>query len=355
MLLWSSSAVFATNWLEDRTADVRWGNSANWSGVVPNENNSAIIISTQATTYDIDVNVNGVTRLLQVGQEYTFNDDGGSLTITRTPAANFDNVMYNTTSGGTVTYHAGMTMNIAGAFYAQMYNNNGGTTVFNNSFTLNSGSLLNVKGGRHVFNGDLSINGTLRLDGTVLIGGHGTTVISTPFMNTAGPGSELYLNRTGAYTVSNPSSGYLRVERSRIYFGADQAVGAGTGVRVYGLEASTALISSGNFRQEFGWLGCEGPTRLDLANTAAEWTFADSSSQSWDPSGDGALIITNAGRATIRFAIDSAGGGTGLTEQQIGQITLNGKTLTSEDVEVKDGYLYITQGGKLKLIIIRSS
>lgn len=341
--LFVAQMVLALGWDADVPAGAKWSDGGNWQfGAAPTAADSAIFTATQANTYDVDVDVAGVTRLLQVGQQHTFNGTG-SIAIGITPAANFQNSMYNTTAG-TVTYNVGVTQTTTGAYWAQMYNNHGGTTVFNDSFALSSGSLLNVKGGTHTFNGDLTVGGTLRLDAatTVIIGGTGTSSISANYISTAGAGSKLYLNRAGAYTLADPSSGYMRVEQTQIHFGFDQAVGAGTDVRMYGLDVDSALVSDGDFDQNFGWLDCEGASRFDMGNDAAIWTFEDSSAQVWDPTGDGELILSNVDvdNTVIRFAID---GGTGLTGAQIGQITLNGSVLTTEDTTVDGGYLYVTQ------------
>jgi hypothetical protein len=79
-----------------------------------------------------------------------------------------------------------------------------------------------------------------------------------------------------------------------------------------------------------------------MGNTDSMWTFEDSSTQVWDPTGDGELIISNVdvNNTVIRFAMN---GGTGLTEEQIGQITVNGTALAAEDTTIDGGYLYITQ------------
>ncbi len=339
VLMAAACTAVATTWNQDVAVGAKWSETSSWNtGVPPTVSDLALFNLSQANTYDVDVDTAAITRLLQVQQPHTFNGSG-SINITISPASHFQNCMYNTLSGGTVTYNVDVTVNTLTAYYAQMNNNNGGTTIFNEPFTVSSGSLLNVKGGTHIFNGDLNLSGTMRLDaGSVIISGTGNTLISSDYISTAGAGSELYLNRTGAYTLSDVSSGYLRVEKTRIFFGADEAIGPGTDVRLFGLDAASALVSGGDFAQNFGWLDVEGPADIDMAGTAGLWTFEDSSSQIWDPTGDGALIIANAGNATIRFEMN---GGTGLTDEQIGQITLNGTALTETDVLVEDGYLYL--------------
>jgi hypothetical protein len=338
VLIAAACAAGASTWNQDVAAGAKWSEASSWNtGVPPTVSDLALFNLTQANTYEVDVDTAAITRLLQVQQPHTFNGSG-SIDITSSPASHFQNCMYNTLSGGTVTYNVDVTVNTLTAYYAQMNNNNGGTTIFNEPFTLSSGALLNVKGGTHIFNGDLTLAGSMRLDGAVIVGESGTTLISSDYISTAGAGSELYLNRTGAYTLSDVSSGYLRVEKTRIFFGADEAAGPGTDVRLYGLDAASALVSGGDYEQNFGWLDVEGPADIDMANTAGVWTFEDSSSQIWDPTGDGSLTVMNAENATIRFEMN---GGLGLTDEQIGQITLNGTALTETDVFVEDGCLYL--------------
>lgn len=331
------NALFASTWNQDVAVGATWSDAGNWSAGVPGTGDTAIFSQTQANTLDVDVDVAGTTRLQQVSQLHTFNGSG-SISVSANPTANFQHIMHNTTTG-TVTYNVPVSMDTQGsAFWGQSTHLNGGTTVFNNSYTLTSGSLLNLKSGTHTFNGDLNVAGNLRLDGTVIIGGSGTTAISYNFLSTSGTGSKLYLNRTGAYTVTSPT-GYLRIEKTDVHLGADFAVGAGTDVQMFGGLAGD-LISDGDYDQNFGTLA-NGQTTvadLNLANSASTWTFADSSSKTWAAGFN--ISNVDAADTVIRFDL---GGGGGLTAAQIGQISLNGTALTTGDTTVDGGYLYITQ------------
>ena len=331
-----AGTVLASTWNQDVAVGAKWSDAGNWSAGVPGTGDTAIFNQSQANTLDVDVDTAGTTRLLQVSQQHVFNGSG-AITVSANPTANFQHIMHNTTTG-TVTYNVPVSMDTqSSAFWGQSTHLNGGTTVFNNSYTLTSGSLLNLKSGTHTFNGDLNVAGNLRLDGTVIIGGSGTTAISYNFLSTSGTGSKLYLNRTGAYTVTTPA-GYLRIEKTDVHLGADFAVGAGTDVQMFGGLAGD-LISDGDYDQNFGALA-NGQTTvadLNLANSASTWTFADSSSKTWA----GGFNISNvdASNTVIRFDL---GAGTGLTAAQIGQITLNGSALTQADTTTDGGYLYIT-------------
>ncbi|MEA2069584.1 MAG: hypothetical protein U9P12_10315, partial [Verrucomicrobiota bacterium] len=343
--LFAANMALATNWEQDvPVGSNQWSNAASWSLGIPSVSNSAIIINTQANTYDIDVDSTvPATRLIQVGQEYSFTG-AGELTINRSPAAHFENLMYNTTAGGTVTYNVPVTINTDTEFYAQMKHTASGITVFNDAFTLSSGSKLNADGGTFTFNGDLTLDGTFRLGATkIIIGGSGTTTMDADYMLTSSPGSELHLNRPGAYTPK-PGTGYLRVEKSKVYFNAPEAVSAGTLVRMFELDPSAALVSGGDYDQDFGLLYCQSTVNnaiIDMQNTACMWTFADCSSLGWGAPGIGLSVVNvDVSNTVIRFKID---GGTGLTTTQIDRTKVNGVDITEADVTIIGGYLYITQ------------
>ncbi len=340
----------AVDWVADVPAGAAWSDANNWSGGVPKSTDLALFNTDQANTYNVDVDTAAVTRLLQVMRSHTFSGSG-SIRVTTVLGSTFQNCFLASGSDVAATVNVPISFNISSSdstYYGQLRTDTatGGTTKFNGAFTVENGTAagLSLRGGTVEFNGDLTLNDAFRLSyGTMVIGGSGTTSIGgSGFILTSGVGTELHLNRTGAYTVADTSTGRLQIERSRVYLNASQAVGENTNVRIYGLDAATALVSGGNYNQNFGWLDCEGPARFDMGNDAVIWTFADSSSQSWDPSGDGELIISNVDvdNTVIRFAID---GGTGLTEEQVGQITLNGQVLTLADTTVDGGYLYITQ------------
>jgi hypothetical protein len=362
-LLAACTAV-ASTWNQDVPVGAKWSDAGNWDAGVPGSSDLALFQKTQANTYDVDVDTAGTTRLLQVMQPHTFNG-AGSIHITRTVTENSQPIMYNTTAG-TVTYNVPVRVNVSTSMPEPIYgaiehSSGSGRTVFNGSFTLEEGSATGVNltgtGGTFEFNGDLTVNDTLRLGvGKTVIGGSGTTSIDGPgYLLTAGSGTELHLNRTGAYTLADNVNGYLRLAKTKVVFNAAQACGTGTNVKLYQTEDASMMVSGGNYNQDFGWLAVYGSstaTDIDMADSACMWTFADSSGIAW---GANQLTIANVdtNRTGIRFAIDSANGGTGLTSSQITHTTVNGTALTTEDVTVQDGYLYINQPKKnIKLVIL---
>ncbi|MGE4490517.1 MAG: hypothetical protein AB7E95_13330, partial [Kiritimatiellales bacterium] len=279
-LLAACTAV-ASTWNQDVAVGAKWSAAANWSAGVPGSSDLALFQNTQANTYDVDVDTAGTTRLLQVMQQHTFNG-AGSVRITTTAAAQFQPVMYNTTAG-TVTYNVPVSVNVSSAnstYYGQAQNSSSsGKTVFNGGFTLEAGSGigLNLDGGTFEFNGDLTVNDTLRMGSAakIIIGGSGTTLISVDYLTTAGAGSELDLNRTGAYTLAdNTAGGHLHVEKTKVVFNAADACGAGTNVKLYQTADTGMLVSGGNYDQDFGWLAAVGAstaTDIDMANSACMW------------------------------------------------------------------------------------
>lgn len=334
----------ATRWNQDVAVGAKWSETSSWEGgALPTSGDLALFQLTQANTYDVDVDTSGVTRLLQVMQAHTFNGSG-SVYVTTTAGAQFQSTILNTITG-TVTYNVPITVNISSTsdYYGGVKNNNGGTTVFNDAFTLEAGTGkgVNLDIGTFEFNGDFILNDYLRLgSGTMKIGGSGTTSIGSPgYILTAGPGTELHLDRAGAYTLADPSTGYLRLEKSKVIFNAANACGAGTNVKLYQLDDGSMLVSGGDYDQNFGWLasfGTSTATDIDMANTACTWTFADSSDQGWND-----LTIENVDvpNTVIRFELGTGGG---LTDAQIGKITLNGTVLSPGDTTEENGYLYIT-------------
>jgi hypothetical protein len=349
-LLLAVCTANATRWIQDAPVGAKWSETSNWEGGdLPASGDLALFQLTQANTYDVDVDTSGVTRLLQVMQPHTFNGSGSIYVATTANSQYQSTILYTTT--GEVNYNVPVTVNISSTnnYYGGCKNNNGGTTVFNDAFTLEAGTGygINLDIGTFEFNGDLTLNDTMRLgSGTTIIGGAGTTSIGgSGYILTSGTGTKLYLNRTGAYTVANTSTGYLRVERSKVYFNAPQAIGTGTDVKMYQTDATASLISGGDYDQEFGILYCSSSVNdaiIDMQNAACMWTFADCSGIGWGAPGVGlAVVNADTNNTVIRFKID--GGGTGLTSTQIDRTTVNGVALATLGTTVTNGYLYITQ------------
>ncbi|MEA2069224.1 MAG: hypothetical protein U9P12_08490, partial [Verrucomicrobiota bacterium] len=228
--LLAAQVALSNTWNQNVAAGAKWSDAANWDTGVPTSSDTAIFNQSQANTLDVDVDVAGQTRLQQVSLTHAFGGTG-SISVSASPVAHFQHIMHNTTTGS-VVYDVPVTLDTQGSIYwGQSTHLNNGTTVFNSSYTLASGSLLNLKGGTHAFNSDLNLAGSMRLDGTVIIGGSGTTTISTDYISTAGAGSVLHLNRTGAFTLANTTSGYLRLEKTKVVFNAAQALGENTNIK----------------------------------------------------------------------------------------------------------------------------
>ncbi|QHI70350.1 hypothetical protein [Tichowtungia aerotolerans] len=335
-----ASAQADTAWNADVSIDAAWSVAGNWSAGVPDSNDVAYFTNTQATTYSVDVDSAAQAHKLHVTQGYTF-DGAGSLTLIRNDASSLNQTLGNYSPSTTLTINTDVTINQLGAGVAEVYNQYaGGNLILNGSFTQTGNNYINLSGlGTIELNGDITLVDRFRFgkDGlNVVIGGSGTTTSSAAW--TFARAANLYLNRTGAYTTA---AEYLYMERAMLFLGADNALAAGTDVRMkanYG----TGGITAQGFDQAFGWLDVDADAFFDLGGTDSVWTFEDSSLAISDWASGVVLYITNAPSATIRFAIDSGSGGTGLTEIQIGKISLDGVVLTSNDTTVADGYLYIT-------------
>ena len=334
------SVVADTTWSADVSAGAVWSAAGNWSAGIPDSGDVAYFTNTQSSTYNVDVDSAAQAHKLHVTQGYLF-DGAGSLTLIRNDASSLNQTLGNYSPSTTLTINNDVIINQLGAGVAEVYNQYaGGNLILNGGFTHTGNTYINLSGlGTIELNGDITLADRFRFgkDGlNVVIGGSGTTTSSTAW--TFARAANLYLNRTGAYTTA---AEYLYMERTMVFLGADNALAAGTDVRMkanYG----TGGITAQGFDQAFGWLDVDADAFFDLGGTDSVWTFEDSSLAISDWAPGIVLYITNAPNATIRFAIDGGSGGTGLTETQIGKISLDGVLLTSNDTTVADGYLYIT-------------
>jgi len=342
----------ATNtWVANVPAGAAWSNAANWSaGVIPATNDTALFTNTQSTTYAVDISGTAAAGGLTLSKSYTF-DGTGALDLRGNSASSIAFV-YNS-AAVTSTFNTAVNVDQAGTSagsYATFSSVAGGKIIFNNTIK-STGTVGPVNLTRNVdFNGDIDLATRFRMNTgagnnqIVTIGGSGTTRSTINWILTGD--LTLNLNRTGAYTTDDR---YMNVELARVYLGAVNALAAGTNIRFR--NAGYGMVAQG-FDQDFGWLDVDAATTFDMGGSKSVWTFADSSSATTVWAGT-TLTVTNAENATIRFSIDSANSGTGLSAAQIGKIVLDGKTLTPGDTRIKNGYLYITpQRAKLGIFIV---
>ncbi len=349
LALFAVNVAFATNWNQDVPLGAAWSDTNNWvQGHAPGTNDSAIFVTSQANTLDVDVDVASKPLvLIQVGEEYTFNGTG-SLAIRRELVPGNNYIMYNTTAGGTVAYNVPLgisTYTTDGINrLGQPNNSNGGTTIFNDTFTLEPDAWVNWVGGTYEFNGDLDLQGNTFRVGTakVVIGGSGTTTMAMNYFLLPDPAGELHLARENAYVP--PATGFLRVEKGKVFLDAPNALAPDVKIRMYQTDPGSALVSGGDYDQNLGVFYVQGgvpyPVIIDMQNTACMWTFVDCSHIGWDPKG---LDINNVdtSNTVIRFKMEGVPG-TGLTETQISRTRINGQQLTIADTTIIGGYLYIT-------------
>ncbi len=336
MAAWYSASANSTGtstW-KDSPSGAEWGNAANWTGGLPELTEQARFTYDQTTTYDVIVNTHEVFRETLLQRGHTFNGTG-SLTMEYAPDSN-ERILENNYGAAqpTTTYNVDVTMrSTTTGNYGGIYNV--GALTFNGALVLTNtagaGATSRVRmdaSGTTTINGDFYHGAGIRLTaGTVVIGGSGTSSAESTTVMTL-LGGELQLNRVSALDVDD-----MVLEGTTVSLGADNALLAGTDIRFLG-----GLLLAQGHDQDFGYLDVGDGTKdtfFDMGSSDSIWTFEDSSAQVWD---GGIVAITNAGNATIRFAID---GGTGLTESQIGQISLNGSTLTTGDTWIDEGYLYV--------------
>jgi hypothetical protein len=325
-----ANSTGTTTW-KDNPVGAVWGDAANWAGGLPLSTEQARFTYDQTTTYDVIVNTHEVFRETLLQRGHTFNGTG-SLTMEYAPDNNERILENNHASNPNTTYNVDVTMRSTSTdYYGSIYNTSAltfnGALVLTNTVSLGATSRVKMDAsGTTTINGDFYHGAGIRLTaGTVVIGGSGTSSAESSTVMTL-LGGALQLNRAGALDVDD-----IVLEGTEVTLGADNALLAGTDVRFLGGE----LLAEGH-DQDFGWLLLGDGTKdtlVDMGSSDSIWTFEDSSSQAW---GAGILAIANAENATIRFA------DTGLTDTQIGQITLNGSLLTTADTTLDGGYLYIT-------------
>ncbi len=322
-----------SSWNSDVSAGAAWETAGNWSAGVPGAGSVAYFTNTQSTTYHVAVDSAVQANKLHDTQGYTF-DGSGSITLVRDDAASLYQTLGCYSPSETLTVNSALTVTQLGEGTAEVYSQYAGSSiVLNGDLTHTGNSYLNLSGeGTIEINGDISLVDRFRFgkDGmNLIIGGTGTTASSTAW--TFARAANLYLNRAGAYTTDED---LLAMEKAMVFLGADNALAAGTDVRMKNANGTGGITAQG-YDQDFGWLDVDYDALFDLSGSDSIWTFEDSSAQAW---GSATLYITNAENAVIRFAL---GSGTGLSESQIETISLNGTLLTANDTSVSGGYLYI--------------
>jgi len=327
------------SWKADVPVGASWEDKANWDTRVPMDSDTASFTSDQANTFMVNVAEKARAEGLVFKQSYTF-DGAGSFDL-RGNNEKGNNFIQNQ-AGVTTTFNIPVSVCQSGptaGSFASFISSAGGKIIFNKALK-STGTAGAVNLIRDVeFNGDIDLTTRLRMNTgpgnnqVVTIGGKGITQSALYWILTGD--LKLYLNRTGAYMTDDK---YMYVEQARVYLGADNAVAVGTNVRFK--TAGYGLVAQG-FNQDFGWMDADADVVLDMGSSDSVWTFKDSSFAAtvW---GAATVKIINAGDSIIRFAVDSANGGTGLSDSQIRKINLNGKTLSRDDVREDGGYLYIT-------------
>lgn len=338
VLVLDLSAVADTYWSANRPAEAVWSDGSNWSTGIPDTEDRANFVNTQATTYDVDVDTNAVFKKILVSQDYVYNGTG-SIELQPASTAHWDKAIEVNKTGYFPEFNVDVMIHQAADFVPRISVYPSSTITFNGALTLTNSAnstrqtdfYAAAATGRIVMNGDIYNHCGMRFGSgnlTTTIGGSGTTYGRTDSGATILLAGRLELNRPQALINS-----VLKLEGGTVVLGADGAVASGAD-----LEFRGGTVVAQGYDQTFGQLDVfSANVGINMDGSDSIWTFADSSSVAWD---GGTLSISNAGNAIVRFEI---GGGTGLTESQIGQINLNGSTLSLGDTTVSNGYLYVAK------------
>lgn len=324
------TAVFGDSyWSANRSAGSAWSVAGNWTAGLPDTADRANFTNTQDTDYGVNVDTAAVLKKMLIARDYVYNGTG-SIELRPASAAHWDKALEVNQTAAVTAFNASVKIQGTTDYVMDIYNR--GSLTFNNALTLansaNPNRQLNMSGdGTTTINGDLVNGAGLRFGSsslTTIIGGSGTTSGRTDAGAAILLSGQLELRRASA--LINTS---LKIEGLSLVLGADNAIASGADVNFI-----AGLMLAEGYDQDFGTLDLSvADVTLDMDDADSIFTFEDSSAISWGTAG---LIVNNSDNAVIRFA------DAGLTETQIGQITLNGSQLTTGDTTVDGGYLYIT-------------
>ncbi|QHI70351.1 hypothetical protein [Tichowtungia aerotolerans] len=332
------TAVADSFWSVDRPAGAVWSDVSNWSTGIPDTEDRANFVNTQATTYDVDVDTNAVFKKILVSQDYNFTGTG-TIELQPASAAHWDKVIEVNQGGVSPVFNVDVMIHQTTDFVPRIAVYPSSVITFNETLTLTNSANASrqtdfnaaAATGSIVMNGDLYNHCGMRFGSsglTTVIGGSGTTYGRTDSGAAILVAGRLELNRPQALINS-----VLKLEGTTVVLGADEAVASGANVEFRG-----GTVVAQGYDQTFGQLDVfSANVGIDMDRSDSIWTFDDSSAVAWD---GGTLSISNAGNAIVRFEI---GSGSGLTESQIGQINLNGSTLSLGDTTVSNGYLYVAK------------
>ena len=314
-----------TYWAANRSAGSVWSVAGNWTAGLPDTADRANFTNLQDTDWGVDVDTAAVLKKVLISQNYIFNGSG-SIELQPASTAHWDKAIEVNQTTAVTVFNSDVTIKGTTDFVPRISNK--GSLTFNGALTTvntaNPSRVLDFEGtGTTTINGDLINSTGVRFGSsglTTVIGGGGVTSGSGGVTLLSG---QLELRRASALNNSS-----IKMEGITLVLGEDNALASGTDIDFW-----TGLVQAEGYDQDFGTLDLSvADVTLDMNDTDSVFTFEDSSAITWGTAG---LVVNNADGATIRFA------GTGLTETQIGQITVDGTVLTTGDTWTDGGYLYV--------------
>jgi autotransporter-associated beta strand protein len=309
----SAQAVTRT-WLTTGTQD--WATAANWNASgVPTSADVAFINTTAGSTYPIITT--GAQAALEVwvgsfsGNPSRLDITGGSLAVT-----NWFMIAPDATSSATLNQSGSSTVTVGGG-NVFMIGQSGGTGTYNLSGTasLTSAKTLNV-GYNSTSTGNLNISGgTLTVNNSVNIGGHGAAADGTPTGNVTMSGGTF--TSTSWFSIGESGSGTGTFNQTAGTVNA--ATSGGTAVNLGDRDGAsgTLNVSGGTFNSTGGGI-----------NVGNHWTGTGTNTGTLTVSSTG---VVNTGTAANGLKLGAA------LAASVGTVNLDGGTIQTAIVQKGPG------------------
>ena len=323
--------------------DLLWSNPNNWSlGSIPNTSQT-IRSSITGSIVDADFTLFKIQNTFGTANSISFGG-GGSGTLTINPGgANLLGIVNVSDSDVTLSFSGNVSINNP-AGITWMRNENGNTNDLNN-IEFEDGSVLTLitnLESRSGTGGDIfNFNGALVGAGSLRIGAGSTCVFGSTSDNSGFEGDFVFVGANGAIVVNTadniiflPSGRKFQVNQNNVSAEVNGANVIQGNIVVGG--ANTFTFDANKNQSSMGTIGipASGILNLNIDNSVTNLSFSNSSEVAW---GTGTLNITNFNEGVVRFGTDN----TGLTSQQLSQITADGIAAGEPLGLDNDGYLVL--------------
>ena len=320
----SSFLTFSQNDFTNGGGDFLWSNSANWTlGRVPISTDVTRVETVSGSKVDANFTIFRLQNTFGTAIN-TSVGGGGTGTITIDPGAGGAAIQNVSSNGVELSFTGKVEINNPPADNSimNMANNAGNSIVFADGSTLTLTTNLQVNSGSNStfnFNGSLAGSGALRLSGAT------TSIFGSTSNNSGFAGDIVYIGSATVIVNSAddnvflPSGRKLQINANN---GSVQVNGANVfdgNITVGG--ANTFNVDMNKNQDNMGTLvfSVNGTLNFDVDASVTHLSFANNASSPWNT---GKLNITGFKNKTIRFGTDA----TGLTAQQLAQITADGNT-----------------------------